>query len=76
MYNGYCKSKLFGTKEQFDERFIQPIKEDGSDETKLRIGKELYAASGPFLLRRSKEELKEVLGNDLPNKYEFKGLKT
>ena len=67
--------KLFGTKEQFDERFIQPIKEDGSDETKLRIGKELYAASGPFLLRRSKEELKEVLGNDLPNKYEFKGLK-
>ena len=67
--------KLFGTKEEFEEQFITPIKNDDSDEVKLRVGKELYAKSGPFLLRRSKEELRDELGKNLPNKYEFKGLK-
>ena len=66
--------KLFGTQKQFEETFIQPLKDNTSNETKLKIGQELYSTSGPFLLRRSKEELKNILGDQLPNKYEFKGL--
>ena len=65
---------LFGAPELFNEAFIQPIKENSSDEMKLRVGKELYQMSGPFLLRRSKEELRDVLGDRLPNKYEYKGI--
>ena len=64
--------KLFGTQKQFEETFIQPLKDNTSNETKLKIGQQLYSTSGLFLLRRSKEELKNILGDQLPNKYEFK----
>ena len=64
--------KLFGSKKQFVKQYIQPLKKDES--LKLEIGRELYHKSGPFLLRRTKEELRDKLGKRLPEKIEYKGL--
>lgn len=69
--------ELFGSLKEFRERYIKPIKNsEGDDGVKLAIGRELYHQSGPFLLRRTKEELKNKLGRKLPVKTEFKGVQT
>ena len=67
--------ELFGSLKEYRERYIKPLKNsEGDDGVKLAVGKELYQKSGPFLLRRTKEELKDKLGKTLPVKTEFKGI--
>lgn len=67
--------ELFGSLKEFRERYTKPLKDSEGDEgMKLSIGKELYQKSGPFLLRRTKEELKDKLGKQLPIKTEYKGI--
>jgi SNF2 family DNA or RNA helicase len=68
--------ELFGSLKEFRDTYIKPLKDSEGDESiKLSIGKELYKKSGPFLLRRTKEELKDKLGKQLPTKTEYKGIK-
>jgi SNF2 family DNA or RNA helicase len=66
--------KLFGAQEIFKDQYSTPLKNSEDDELKLKIGKQLYQASGSFLLRRTKEELKDQLGKGLPEKIEYKGI--
>jgi SNF2 family DNA or RNA helicase len=66
---------LLGTKKEFKNNYIKPIKDSDDESLKIKIGKELYNNSGPFLLRRTKEELKTKLGKSLPDKVEYKGIK-
>jgi SNF2 family DNA or RNA helicase len=65
--------KLLGTRKQFKEMYVDPTKEEHSEAIKIELGKKLYNKSGPFLIRRTKEELKDKLGN-LPNKVIYKGM--
>jgi SNF2 family DNA or RNA helicase len=69
-----ANERLFGAKKDFVNRYIQRLKNDDSEAAKLEVGKDLYKASGPFLLRRTKEELKDKLGKRLPKKIEYKGI--
>lgn len=69
-----ANERLFGAKKDFVNRYIQRLKNDDSEAVKLAVGKDLYKASGPFLLRRTKEELREKLGKRLPKKIEYKGI--
>ncbi|NVK73780.1 MAG: DEAD/DEAH box helicase [Oceanospirillaceae bacterium] len=66
--------KLFGSKKIFKKQYVKPIEKDGSEELRIQLGKELYERSIPFLLRRTKEELKKSQGLLLPKKTEYKGL--
>ena len=70
-----ANAELFGSLKEFRDRYIKPLKDSEGDEgMKLKVGKELYQKSGPFLLRRTKEELKDKLGKQLPTKTEYKGI--
>ena len=66
--------KLFGSKKNFVSQYIQPLKKNEDENLKIKIGKELYQRSGNYLLRRTKEELKDKLGKKLPDKIAYKGL--
>lgn len=65
---------LLGTRKQFKETYIKPTKENDSEAIKVELGQKLYNKSGPFLIRRTKEELKDKLGGTLPDKLTFKGI--
>lgn len=65
---------LLGSRKEFKDTYIRPTKESEDEAIKIEIGKKLYENSGPFLLRRTKEELKGKLGGNLPDKVEYKGL--
>ncbi|MDA8686128.1 DEAD/DEAH box helicase [Robiginitalea sp.] len=67
---------LFGTKKEFEKQYVLPIKKQSEPDIEIKVGKELYKRSGPFLLRRTKEELKDKLGQKLPEKIEYKGLES
>lgn len=67
--------ELLGTHQQFKESYINPLKKSEDEKLKLEIGRDLYQKSQPFLLRRTKEELKDDLLENLPGKRVFKGLK-
>ena len=65
--------KLLGTRKQFKEIYVDPTKGEDSETIKIELGKKLYNKSGPFLIRRTKEELKDKLGT-LPDKVIYKGI--
>lgn len=65
---------LLGSRKEFKDNYVRPAKESEDEAVKIEIGKKLYENSGPFLLRRTKEELRGKLGGNLPDKVEYKGL--
>ncbi len=71
-----CNPELLGTSEEFVNAYVRPLNKNRDESFKLKLGKDLYYASLPFLIRRTKEELKDKLGNKLPQKKLFKGLKS
>ncbi|MFE2724759.1 DEAD/DEAH box helicase [Kitasatospora sp. NPDC059327] len=61
----FANPGLFGSAESFKERFAIPVEQSGNAEVAARLRR----VSGPFLLRRSKND--PLIAQDLPAKQEF-----
>ena len=69
-----CNPELLGTNDEFVKTYVRPLNKNNDESLKIELGQDLYNASLPFLIRRTKEELKEKLGKTLPQKKSYKGL--